>query len=249
MKAHNHLDTKEKLYFLLGIIDPQGNIIQNNILSEVEYKQIINKIKNCNECFRVAKIHFDYNLINSEDYPYIEERKNSSQNLKSKLLLQLILMFFLIFIIDYDHLSSNQSKNLSLAINNQVLHSKEIIKETAKIQILKNKQKIGYIYVNSDSSIKIKNRKICKTIAVELIKGGLEIELNKNIPFCVVIEDKIFFVKNVNQEKNIYLTITKNIEKEDQIGYEFNLIKGNSDILILPDYQEYTLNEEEVLIM
>ncbi|GIX43483.1 MAG: hypothetical protein KatS3mg129_3216 [Leptospiraceae bacterium] len=238
---HKHLNFKEKMYFLLGILDDNGNIIQQNIITRIEYQNIFEKINECSDCRKIAKIYFNYYLLNSEDTmlspPYPKKNKIK--------LLPILLFLFLLF--DFDYPLFNQTKNLQLILDNKIQQVVNNPDKIITIHIYKNKENIGFINIDPESKIIINNKKICKNESIKMIDGSLKIHLNKSIPFCLSIDDKTIIIKNNYYKNKMVLSITKNINENNEIEYEISISNGNSHILILPDYEEFQLNADEIL--
>ncbi len=239
---HKHLTFEEKMFFLLGIIDADGNIIHKNVLHKKEHEDILKKLALCKECRRIAQVYYNYNLKNSENL----EEPIKQQN--SRILIPLFLFLFLL-IFDFDFRDITPIKNLSLSSEEQTHFFVEQQTQIKKINIIKNnKEKVGTIHINDGSSVKIRQKRLCKSKSIEFINGQMVIQLNKNIPLCIGVNDKTLIIKNKNRHNDtIELSIYKNRNEKNESNYKVNIINGKPTILILPDYVEINLDIDEVL--
>ena len=240
---HKHLTFEEKMFFLLGIIDADGNIIHQNILHKKEHEDILKKLALCKECRRIAQVYYNYNLKNSEN---LDEKPIKQRN--NKILVPLFLFLFLLFI-DFDFRDITSIKNLSLSAEEQTYLSVEQQIQIKKINIIKNnKEKVGTIQINDGSTVNIKQKRLCKSKSLEFIDGHMVIQLNKNVPLCIGLNNKTLIIKNKSPHVDkIELSIYKNMSEENKSNYKVSIINGKPTIIILPDYVEFNLDIDEVL--
>ncbi|MCX7810498.1 MAG: hypothetical protein N2247_06270 [Leptospiraceae bacterium] len=240
---HKHLSFEEKMFFLLGVIDPEGNIIHKNVLNKKEHEDILKKLALCKECRKNAQLYYNYNLKNSEN---LEEKPIKLRN--NRVLVSLFLFLFLL-IFDFDFRDITPIKNLSLSTENQPPLSVEQQTQIKKINIIKNnKEKVGTIEINDGSTVNIRQKRLCKSKSVEFIDGQMVIQLNKNVPLCIGLNNKTLIIKNKSRHnEKIELSIYKNMNEKNESNYKVNIINGKPTILILPDYVEFNLDIDEVL--
>jgi hypothetical protein len=118
-----------------------------------------------------------------------------------------------------------------------------------KINIIKNnKEKVGTIEIIDGSTVNIRQKRLCKSKSVEFIDGQMVIQLNKNVPLCIGLNNKTLIIKNKSRHnEKIELSIYKNMNEKNESNYKVNIINGKPTILILPDYVEFNLDIDEVL--
>jgi len=208
---HKHLTFEEKMFFLLGVIDPEGNIIHKNVLNKKEHEDILKKLALCKECRKNAQLYYNYNLKNSEN---LEEKPIKLPNNRV-----LVPLFLFLLIFDFDFRDITPIKNLSLSTENQPPLSVEQQTQIKKINIIKNnKEKVGTIEINDGSTVNIRQKRLCKSKSVEFIDGQMVIQLNKNVPLCIGLNNKTLIIKNKSRHnEKIELSIYKNMNEKKRI--------------------------------
>ncbi len=242
-KNHKHLNIEELLYFLLGIIDPTGNILQKKLIDEDLYTNIINKIKECKKCQNLAKIYFEYNLKNTEEIPEVNKKIISKNN--NVLYVLKVTVFILLLLLEVEY---SKSVNFNYNYNiNWPKRNLELSDNNLNIDIYKKNKTIGAIQLESDSKVKITHKKLCRNKSIVLENGKIKITLKENVPLCLQLDKNVIILnqKNKNKEMDIYVS---NIFDEEGNSYkEIKVMNGELEIWVLPEYKKYDVIEEETL--
>lgn len=239
---HQHLKTEELLYFIVGILGEKGQILQKNLIERKEHKIILKKIQECEYCKNIAKRSSHYILTNSEEIPINKNQR--IYHFYLKIIFFLILLFLWQFDINLFERDNHLRFLTSDSYKVKEVHTKGDNKR--EVRIYRNNKEVGTISVNENSYLKI-NDKRCKYNLLHLKKGSVDITLNENTPFCVLLDKKLIIVYNKKMDNQANLNISLEIDEEGSIYKTINSINGKFEVIVYPELETFTINEDESL--
>lgn len=239
---HQHLKTEELLYFIVGILGENGQILQKNLIERKEHKIILKKIQECEYCYNIAKKAVHYNLLNSEEIVV-----NKSQRIY-QFYLKIVFFIISLFLWEFDNNLFERDNHLKFLTSDfyrvKEIHTKGDNKR--EVRIYRNNKEIGTISVNENSYLKINDKK-CKYNLLHLKRGSVDIILNENTPLCVLLDKKLIIVYNKKIDNQANLNISLEIDEEGSSYKTINSINGKFEVIVYPELETFTINEEESL--
>ncbi|MFN3605207.1 MAG: hypothetical protein ACK4UJ_10915 [Leptonema sp. (in: bacteria)] len=237
---HQHLDIVELLYFITGIINSEGEILQKGLIEKKEYQIIHRKIGECSYCKELAKRSSSYNIINNE----APTKKSTPSFFVGKWIF--LLLFLILIEFDFSFFKNEKQINFLTINSNKVkeIHTERNIKR--EVRIYKNNREIGTISVNENTYLKI-NDKRCKYNLLHLKKGSIDIMLTEKIPICLLIDKKLIVIYNHKTIEKANLLVTIDVTEEGNIYKSINSINGKFELIVYPEIDLYILNDEETI--